>query len=243
MPNTSHGTAISKGAVSFRTATATRCAMAVFFRTLAFMSIVCVIRSRDNGITPIEGTLMTYDPLTLDLALDMHEERIANASRRRRGTATRRDHFESADGWPQQRSASSAWLARRFRGPRATDLAALLILAGEIIEQHSAAELDGPGRPALAAVVDGLLKAAHEGGVDVSSIGVDADDPAIVLHRTLGRLAAVTVGDSIPVNRRRARTLRTSLDELGKGSAEPAADRSARRTYSCGEGRAADCAA
>ena len=94
--------------------------------------------------------------------------------------------------------------------------------------QYPATELDNNRRLGLAAVVDGLLKAAREGGVDVS-LCVDTDDPAVALHRMLGRLAAQTAGASIPVSRHRARSLQTALDEFVQGTTEPDADQEADR--------------
>jgi hypothetical protein len=170
-----------------------------------------------------KGTLMIHNPLALDLALARHQERIANADRWRKGDATRRIRSESAAARTQQQPATNLWPARLFRDRRPVDLAAWLIRVGDIVVQYPAAELDSNRRPALAAVVDGLLGAAHEGGVDVS-LRVETDDPAVVLHRTLGRLAAQTAGDSIPVSRRRARMLQTALDEFVQGSAEPVAN-------------------
>jgi hypothetical protein len=123
---------------------------------------------------------------------------------------------------------SSVWPPRWFRDRRRVDLAAWLVRAGDIVVQYPAAELDSNRRLGLAAVVDGLLKAAREGGVDVS-LCVETDDPAVALHRMLGRLAAQTAGNSIPVSRHRARTLQTALDEFVQGSAEPDADQATDR--------------
>jgi hypothetical protein len=178
---------------------------------------------------PTEGTLMTnYLNSTLDLAHAIHEERIANADRWRRAAATRRTRSESAAVRTQQQPASNVWPPRWFRDRRPDDLAAWLVRAGDIVVQHPACELDSNRRLGLAAVVDGLLKAAREGGVDVS-LCVETDDPAVALHRMLGRLAAQTAGDSIPVSRHRARMLQTALDEFVQGSAEPDADQAADR--------------
>ncbi len=172
---------------------------------------------------------MIHNPsLDLDLALARHQERIANAGRWRTGAAARRIRSESAAARTQQQPATNLWPARWFRDRRPVDLAAWLIRAGDIVVQHPAAEPDSNRRPALAAVVDGLLRAAHEGGVDVS-LCIETDDPAVVLHRTLGRLAAHTAGDSIPVSRRRARMLQTALDEFVQGSAEPDANQATDR--------------
>jgi hypothetical protein len=176
-----------------------------------------------------KGTLMIHNPsLNLDLALARHQERIANAGRWRTGAAARRIRSESAAARTQQQPATNLWPARWFRDRRPVDLAAWLIRAGDIVVQHPAAEPDSNRRPALAAVVDGLLRAAREGGVDVS-LCIETDDPAVVLHRTLGRLAAHTAGDSIPVSWRRARMLQTALDEFVQGSAEPDANQATDR--------------
>lgn len=169
---------------------------------------------------------MIHNSLALDLALASHKERIANADRWREAAAIRRSRSESSAVRTQQQPATNARSARWFRNRRPIDLADWLIRAGDIVVQYPAAELDSNRRPALAAVVDGLLKAAHEGGVDVS-LCIETDDPAVVLHRTLGRLAAHTVGDSIPVSRRRARMLQTALDQLVQGSVEPDANQAA----------------
>jgi len=167
---------------------------------------------------------MIHNPsLELDLALARHNERITNADRWRTGAATHQIRSESAAARTQQQPATNTSPARWFRDRRPADLAAWLIRTGDIVVQNPAAELDSNRRPALAAVVDGLLKAAHEGGIDVS-LRIETDDPAVILHRTLGRLAAHTAGDSIPVSRRRARMLQTALDELVHGTPEPDAN-------------------
>jgi hypothetical protein len=178
---------------------------------------------------PTEGTLMTdYLNSTLEFAHAIHEERIANADRWRRTAATRRTRSESAVVRTQQQPAPNVWRPRWFRDRRRVDLAAWLVRVGDIVVQYPAVELDSNRRLGLAAVVDGLLKAAREGGVDVS-LCVETDDAAVALHRMLGRLAAQTAGDSIPVARHRARMLQTALDEFVQGSAEPDADHPADR--------------
>ena len=165
---------------------------------------------------------------TLEFAHAIHEERVANADRWRRGAATRRARSESAVVRTQQQPASNVSPPRWFRDRRRGDLAAWLVRAGDIVVQYPPAELDSNRRLGLAVVVDGVLKAAQEGGVDVS-LCVHTDDPAVALHRMLGRLAAQTAGDSIPVSRHRARLLQTALDEFVQGSAEPDADQAADR--------------
>ena len=172
--------------------------------------------------------MTNYLNSTLDLSHAIHDERIANADRWRRTAATRRTRSESAAVQTQQQPASNVWPPHRFRDRRPVDLAAWLVRAGDIVVQHPATELDNNRRLGLVAVVDGLLKAAREGGVDVS-LWVETDDPAVALHRMLGRLAAQTAGDSIPVSRHRARSLQTALDEFVHGTTEPDADQAADR--------------
>lgn len=172
--------------------------------------------------------MTNYLNSTLEFAHAIHEERVANADRWRRGAARRRTRSESEVVRTQQQPASSVWPPRWFRDRRRVDLAAWLVRAGDIVVQYPSTELDSNRRLGLAAVVDRLLKAAREGGVDVP-LCVETDDPAVALHRMLGRLAAQTAGNSIPVSRHRARTLQTALDEFVQGSAEPDADQATDR--------------
>jgi hypothetical protein len=174
--------------------------------------------------------MFTHPTLTLDLALALHQERIAEAERWRQVARTRRARHESATQPIHQRLTSIALPDHRFQNRQTFDLADWLVRVGDTVVQYATTELDGHRRPALGALVDGLLDAAREGGADVT-LHVESDDVAVVLLRILGRLAASTSGDSIPVSRRRARMLRTALDELVEGSidqvAEPRADQAA----------------
>lgn len=152
----------------------------------------------------------------LTLAVALHHERIAAARRHRVVNQARRAHKERETDATRQRRASTAPSDGPIQSPRDPRLAHWLIRVGDVVAHYPIAELDGHRRPALGALVDELLNAARARGADVPSNAV-AEDSAVVLLRTLGRLAASTAGRSFPVSRRRARALQTALDDLVNG--------------------------
>lgn len=131
----------------------------------------------------------------LTLAVALHHERIAAARRHRVVNQARRAHKERETDATRQRRASTAPSDGPIQSPRDPRLAHWLIRVGDVVAHYPIAELDGHRRPALGALVDELLNAARARGADVPSNAV-AEDSAVVLLRTLGRLAASTAGRS-----------------------------------------------
>lgn len=154
--------------------------------------------------------------LPLDLALDRHQERIAAAQRQRLVTRTRRARKERQADATRRQQASTERSNRPTPSRRNAGLANWLIRVGDVVSQFSTAELDGHRRPALGVLADELLNAARARGADAPPNPVD-EDSAVVVLRTLGRLAASTAGRPIRVSRRRARMLQTALDDLVEG--------------------------
>ncbi len=161
--------------------------------------------------------MLTHSNLSLQLALALHQERIARAESWRRVARTRPVGDASAIRPTRQEPTTSTLPGRRFRDHRTADLGAWLTRTCDIVVQFPIAELDGHRRHAFGALVDALLDAAREGGADVP-LHVEADDPAVVLLRKLGRLATYAGGGALRVSRRRSTMLRAALDELIDGS-------------------------
>lgn len=78
------------------------------------------------------------------------------------------------------------------------DFSGLLEAAGRATARVSMDLLDSPLRPHLAAVVAALVQAAESAGLSVLSVP-EPDAPAVVLLRTLGRLAEGTAGRTVVV--------------------------------------------
>ncbi len=172
--------------------------------------------------------MLNHPNPNLDLALMQHQERIAEADRWRQAAAIRRASRRRAAESTRPRPIPSTLRDLAFRSRRAVDLADWLRLAGDAVAQYPLAELDGRRRAALAALVNGLSDAAREGGADVTPT-IDPADPAVVMLRVLGRLASSTADSSVRVSRRRARMLRSALEQLRQGTAvETSSWRSAR---------------
>lgn len=182
-----------------------------------------------------------FNRFDLDLALALHRERIVAAQRQRLVTQARGAGKERKTGATCQRRASTAPSDGLTQNRRNTDLAHWLISVGDIVAHYPTAELNGHRRPALGVLVDELLNAARERGADVSS-NTAAEDSAVVLLRTLGRLAASTAGKSVPLSPHRARILQTALEDLVNGHhvratqsrAEQATDPNVEHTRSAG---------
>lgn len=154
-----------------------------------------------------------HSDFPLDLVLAEHQGRIAAARRWRRVADSRRVREEWATQSARPQPTTTTRFDDRFRNRRNVGLAQWLIRVGDVVVQYPTAELDGHRRPALGILVNELLDIARDRDADVTP-PVTADDSAVVLLRTLGRLAESTAGGPIPVPRRRAQTLQTALDEL-----------------------------
>ncbi len=154
--------------------------------------------------------------LALEDALGRHQERITAAQRQRLVTEVRRAGKEQTALASRQQQESTA----PYDGPNQSrpdaDLADWLIVVGDIVAHYPTAELDGDRQLALGVFVGELLSAARDAKAGVP-YNVGIDDSAVVLLRTLGRLAASTTGESVPVSRRRARKLQTAVDDLVDG--------------------------
>lgn len=154
-----------------------------------------------------------HSDFPLDLVLAEHQGRIAAARRWRRVARSRRARRE----WATQSARPQPTTTTRFDDPfrirHNVGLAQWLIRVGDVVVRYPTAELDGHRRPALGILVNELLDIARDCDADVTP-PVTADDSAVVVLRTLGRLAESTGGGPIPVSRRRARILQTALDDL-----------------------------
>lgn len=149
---------------------------------------------------------MFIHPLLLnELALAIQRDRVADAEHHRRLQSF--IHSPAA----RRRSSRPRLVASRMR--TADDLGSWLVRAGDAASRYAPSELDGVERQGLETLVAELLDAAREGGVAVS-VTVDSTDSSIVLLRTLGTLAAMSAGRSIPVKRRRRQVLEAALDQL-----------------------------